>query len=170
MKNKGVAVLLVLLAAVLMVVPAAAQAQKTTHTIVICELAQLDPGTSWISGDNVLHIRNEVVFVRTYSDEPLLQGSTIVTRSFDINLKTGNAHVYASGTHEIDGLEGAWIGRASFHDSADAPYWGYESAHGTGDLKGLTYRASFSPFPPDYPGGPPCNGGLAEVTINDHRN
>lgn len=171
MKHKRVTVLLVLMAIVLLVIPAVAQSSKASYTIIACEIEQIDPGTAWVSGDNVLHFRNEVVVHEVHSDEPLLQGRNRVTRSGDINLSTGRAHIYGSFDYQVTGVNGAWDGRFTIQAEPGLPYWGNGTAQGKGDLAGMTQKIQFAPLPPDYPNNPCVDAattGMHMVTIIDH--
>jgi hypothetical protein len=149
MRIKLITFVLIVVLAGLAMSSAAAQAEKEKFTLVACEIQQLDPGTAWVSGDNIFHFRNQIVVHQVYSDEPLLQGLNTVTRSGDINLKTGKGHIFGSSVHRINGVEGAWVGRFTIQVEPDAPYWGSGTSQGTGELAGMTQKIEFGPLPPD---------------------
>jgi hypothetical protein len=154
------------------VLPVAAQPLEEGYTIFACEIAQLDPGEMWTSGDNVLHIRNQVVVHKVYADNPLLRGYNTVTRNLDINLKTGQVHVFGSFDYKVEGVDGSWVGRFTIHSEPGVPYWGNGTAQGTGELKGITQKTQFAPIPPDYPNNPCENAattGMHTVFFIDHR-
>ena len=113
MRRRSLVLLALLFGGVWLATEASAQATTVPTTGFQVFLATLDPGTSFISEDGVLHVRNQVNLFHQYGD---LDGDVVVTGNVELDLATftGRATAKASfsGTYTPSGVTGTFDGSA----------------------------------------------------------
>ena len=100
---------------------------------------------------------------RAESDEALYQADSAGFQSWNLNTATGSGGVWGTFVKTVDNREGTWEGTYSGH-YVDGVSYIKVRGHGTGDLAGMKYFATF--YPKD-PYGTPCPGGTAALAASD---
>jgi hypothetical protein len=118
--------------------PAWARAEKIDVEVLdyACEWI---PGKTWITPGGILHIRGEVYHTLIFSEDPRLQGTTVVEANWNLNLATGDYFTFGNITFQPEGVGGTWDGHWSSH-FRDGVISASLVAQGTGALHGLQLK------------------------------
>ena len=159
MKRARLLMILTVIAALLMAVPASA---KTTRTpLDVTEYVCMNtPGQEWVEG-NVYHLRGQIhEAVEVVNGE--IWGTNTATINLDWNLKTGQVTGRGFADLVPNGVNGGFtgIGTFRFYGSGPELFMGTWAAQGYGDLKGqfLHMEVVDITSPPNPTGEAYCEG------------
>lgn len=172
MKKQTFLVLVLLVAALLAVAPAAAKAKRTQFEAfeATCNIV---PGDAEITG-NVLHIREQINTNRVIATDATQTGTNTVLVNVDLNLVNGDGAAYGTFSLDPDAFTGTWEGSFSGHISGFV-ITGQALGHGTGVLAGQKVMVDLQDIDPATLPENPCAPGsvlgassVSGVVLNPH--
>jgi hypothetical protein len=156
------------LTATLLLATGSAAAKKETRrdftgTHYLCTVGVPEP---WYTGP-MEHVRGLTWTGRAESlgvdGEPLYNADSHGTQNWNLNTKTGSGGVWGTFTKEVDDVDGTWEGTYAGKYVDNVSYI-HVVGHGTGELAGMKYFATFDPIIPPPETGP-CATVLAASTV-----
>lgn len=136
--RRGITIVVVLLTAFAMSLPAAATTDMIAFSGEDTLLEVLDPGTEWYS-DGVWHVRGWTGLYDSTSDSSYYEGENVIVANWNLNLANGNGGIWGTSYIELDEFDGGFAG--SWAGSWSSFVWSARgAARGFGDLDGWQQR------------------------------